>query len=129
MDDVYFLRKRSSRTTSAPPEDGGLGASAALSGLSAFAAGSGFAGGAACSFPAAGSLRADCGSADGADLAGFRFASAVAGFSLLLRDSQFKGDLTYGAVSELAQASRGNDESGYRAEFVELVKKAQALKP
>jgi Ca-activated chloride channel family protein len=57
----------------------------------------------------------------------FRFAAAVAGFGLLLRESQYKGDLTWGAVLELAQASRGNDESGYRAEFIELAKKAAAI--
>ena len=57
----------------------------------------------------------------------FRFAAAVAGFGLLLRDSQHKGDLTLPAVVELAEASRGADENGYRAEFVELVKKATAL--
>lgn len=56
-----------------------------------------------------------------------RFAAAVAGFGLLLRDSQYKGDLTLPAVVELAEASRGADENGYRAEFVELVKKATAL--
>jgi Ca-activated chloride channel family protein len=57
----------------------------------------------------------------------FRFAAAVAGFGLLLRDSQYKGDLTWGAVLELAAASRGADESGYRTEFVELVKRATAI--
>ena len=57
----------------------------------------------------------------------FRFAAAAAGFGLILRESQFKGDLTLGAVLELAEASRGPDENGYRAEFLELVKKASAL--
>jgi Ca-activated chloride channel family protein len=57
----------------------------------------------------------------------FRFAVSVAGFGLLLRGSQFKGDLTWGAVLELATASRGADAHGYRAEFIELVKKARML--
>ena len=57
----------------------------------------------------------------------FQFAASVAGFGLVLRDSQFKGDLTLAAVLELATASRGADEQGYRAEFIELVKQAQAL--
>src|ERR1700733_14266783 len=65
--DGYFLRKRSSRTTSAPPDEGGFGASAACA-APGFAAGSDFAGAAACSFPAASGLRADCGSADLAGL-------------------------------------------------------------
>ncbi|MGH7136236.1 MAG: YfbK domain-containing protein [Pirellulales bacterium] len=57
----------------------------------------------------------------------FQFAAAVAGFGLVLRDSRYKGDLTFRAVIELAQASRGADASGYRAEMIELVKKAQSL--
>ena len=57
----------------------------------------------------------------------FRFAAAVAGFGLLLRDSQYRGDLTWGAVLELAQAARGSDENGYRGELIELVKKAAAI--
>ena len=57
----------------------------------------------------------------------FRFAAAVAGFGLVLRDSQYRGDLTLGAVQELAVASRGADENGYRAEFISLVKQAQTL--
>ena len=57
----------------------------------------------------------------------FRFATAVAGFGMVLRDSQYRGDLTLGAVHELASASRGTDESGYRAEFIGLVEQAEAL--
>lgn len=57
----------------------------------------------------------------------FRFAAAVAGFGLVLRDSQYRGDLTLRAVQELATASRGTDQNGYRAEFIGLVKGAQAL--
>jgi len=59
--------------------------------------------------------------------ADFQFAASVAAFGLVLRDSQFKGDLTLAAVEELAAASRGADEQGYRAEFIELVKQAQAI--
>ena len=57
----------------------------------------------------------------------FRFAAAVAGFGLMLRDSDYKGDLTLAAVQELAESSRGSDNNGYRTEFIELVKKARAL--
>jgi Ca-activated chloride channel family protein len=58
----------------------------------------------------------------------FQFASAVAGFGLLLRDSQYKGNLTFAAVLELAQSGLGADESGYRKEFLELVREAKKLK-
>jgi Ca-activated chloride channel family protein len=59
----------------------------------------------------------------------FKFAAAVAGFGMLLRDSPDKGNLTYPAVIELAEASKGSDRSGYRAEFVELVRKAERVGP
>jgi Ca-activated chloride channel family protein len=58
----------------------------------------------------------------------FQFAAAVAGFGLLLRDSQHKGNLTFAAVLELAQSGVGQDEHGYRAEFLEIVRRAAALR-
>lgn len=57
----------------------------------------------------------------------FRMAAAVAAFGMLLRHSEFKGQATYQQVMELAQKARGNDPEGYRAEFVQLVKKAALL--
>jgi Ca-activated chloride channel homolog len=51
----------------------------------------------------------------------FRFASSAASFGMLLRDSKFKGNLTYQAVISMAKESRGKDEEGYRAEFIRLV--------
>ncbi len=51
----------------------------------------------------------------------FRFAAAVAEFSLLLRESKFKGDSRYQQVLDLAKSSTGKDEGGYRHEFVRLV--------
>ncbi|WP_439554764.1 YfbK domain-containing protein [Dyadobacter sp.] len=56
-----------------------------------------------------------------------RFSAAVAEFGLLLRDSEFKGEATYGDVISKAQSALGKDNEGYRAEFVQLVKKAQSL--
>ena len=56
-----------------------------------------------------------------------QFAAAVAGFGLLLRDSQYKGNLTYAAVLELAQAAVGEDEHGYRSEFLDMVRRAKSL--
>jgi len=47
---------------------------------------------------------------------------------MLLRDSEFKGSGTLGAVLEWAQEGKGVDTSGYRAGFLELVRKAEALK-
>lgn len=53
----------------------------------------------------------------------FRFSAAVAGFGLLLRNSKFKGDVDCKMILELAESAKGNDEFGYREEFVELVSK------
>lgn len=57
----------------------------------------------------------------------FRFAAAVAQFGLILRQSAFKGSANYGKVIELAKKAKGNDEEGYRAEFIQLVKIAKTL--
>jgi Ca-activated chloride channel family protein len=59
--------------------------------------------------------------------ADFRFSAAVASFGMLLRHSSFKGNATFDGVIALAQAALGADPSGYRAEFVALVRKAGAL--
>jgi len=57
----------------------------------------------------------------------FRFAAAVAGFGMLLQDSEFKGDLDYDKVIALAKNGRGEDTEGYRAEFIRLVEMGQLL--
>ena len=69
---------------------------------------------------------------DGADAVSqasddFKFAAAVAGFGMLLRDSPHKGSLTYDAVLELASSAASRDPQGYRREFLTLVRKAQML--
>jgi Ca-activated chloride channel homolog len=58
-----------------------------------------------------------------------KFAAAVAEFGMLLRDSQYKGKGTFGAVLEWAQEGKGPDRAGYRAGFIEMARKAQTLKP
>jgi Ca-activated chloride channel homolog len=57
-----------------------------------------------------------------------KFAAAVAEFGMLLRDSQFKGKGTIGAVIEWAQEGKGRDTAGYRAGFIEMARKAEKLK-
>jgi Ca-activated chloride channel family protein len=57
----------------------------------------------------------------------FRFASAVAAFAMLLRNSPYKGDATFALVQDLAEAARKHDPSGYRAEFIELIRRAKTL--
>ena len=60
--------------------------------------------------------------------ADFKFAAAVAAFGMILRDSPHKGTATFNGVSELAQEGIGRDDQGYRAEFLDLVRKAQMIK-
>lgn len=57
----------------------------------------------------------------------FRFASAVAMFGQLLRNSDYKGDATYDKVIALARTALDNDEQGYRREFIRLVEGAKGL--
>ena len=56
-----------------------------------------------------------------------QFASAVAEFGLLLRNSEYKADADYEAVFIRAAQSRGADIYGYRAEFLDLVQQADLL--
>jgi secreted protein with Ig-like and vWFA domain len=59
--------------------------------------------------------------------ADFKFATAVAGYGMLLRNSPHKGDLNWDKVSRLAEAGLGPDREGYRSEFIDLVRRAQQL--
>jgi Ca-activated chloride channel family protein len=49
-----------------------------------------------------------------------RFAIAAAGYAQLLRGDPYLGDWSHGDVITLAQGARGEDEFGYRAEFIQL---------
>ncbi len=57
----------------------------------------------------------------------FKFSAAVAQFGMILRNSPHKGTATLDGVAELADEGKGKDEKGYRAEFLDLVKKTKAL--
>jgi Ca-activated chloride channel family protein len=57
--------------------------------------------------------------------ADFQFAAAVASFGMILRNSQYRGASNLAAVAEIASAALGSDDGGYRAEFVDLVRKAE----
>ncbi len=54
---------------------------------------------------------------------------AVAGFGMLLRDSEYKGGITYADVLTMAKSSKGKDEFGYRGEFIGLVELAKSMSP
>lgn len=57
----------------------------------------------------------------------FRFSAAVAGFGMLLRDSEYKGNITWDKITLLAKHARGEDELGYRGEFIRLVNSTKLL--
>jgi Ca-activated chloride channel family protein len=55
----------------------------------------------------------------------FGFASAVAEFGMVLRDSPHRGKSSIDSVIVRAERSRGEDPFGYRAEFVSLARMAR----
>jgi len=59
--------------------------------------------------------------------ADFTFASAVAMFGQLLRNSDFKGTAAYDDVVALARKGFGEDKQGYRHEFVRLAESMKQL--
>jgi Ca-activated chloride channel family protein len=56
-----------------------------------------------------------------------QWSAAVAAFGMVIRDSQYWGHANYDLISELALSAKGEDESGRRKEFLELIKKAQTI--
>jgi Ca-activated chloride channel family protein len=57
----------------------------------------------------------------------FKFISAVVMYSQLIRNSNYKGESSYDDVIRLAKSSLGNDNLGYRSEFVRLVEITKGL--
>ena len=56
-----------------------------------------------------------------------RFAAAVAAFGQMLRGGEYTGDFSFESVARLAAGARGEDPSGYRGEFLSLVRLAGTL--
>ena len=57
----------------------------------------------------------------------FMFASAVASFGMILRESEHRGSATIEQVIALATDGMGQDEGGYRSAFVRAVEQFSAL--
>ena len=53
----------------------------------------------------------------------FKFASSVALFGMVVRESDYRGNGNLQLVSKLAEAGKGADGKGYRGEFIKLVNK------
>lgn len=58
----------------------------------------------------------------------FRFSAAVAGFGMLLQNSEYKNNFTFDDVIDLAKQATNYDPEGYRKEFIRLVESAALLK-
>lgn len=56
-----------------------------------------------------------------------QWSASVAGFGMLLRKSEYAGDLTYDSVIKLARSGMGSDKEGYRSEAIKLMESAELL--
>ena len=57
----------------------------------------------------------------------FNFGLAVAAFAQKLRNSEYSKDLTYEEILKLADENISDDKDGYKAEFIEMIKKVISL--
>jgi Ca-activated chloride channel family protein len=57
----------------------------------------------------------------------FRFSAAVAGFGMLLRDSEFKGTANYEIIHNMAEEAITDKSDNYKTEFLTLLEKADKL--
>ncbi|MBK7407034.1 MAG: von Willebrand factor type A domain-containing protein [Saprospirales bacterium] len=57
----------------------------------------------------------------------FRWAAAVAGCSLLVKNSPYMGDVTFEMIEELATGAMGRDAFGLRKEFLALLQKMKGI--
>jgi Ca-activated chloride channel family protein len=57
-----------------------------------------------------------------------KFAAAVTEFGMILRESEFKGSSTLKSAINLAGEARGEDEEGYRAEFIRMMKTVKDMR-
>lgn len=58
----------------------------------------------------------------------FRFAASVAGFGMLLRDSQYKGDININKIIDMAKNSKSYDLQGYRNDFINMLNLYNSMK-
>lgn len=57
----------------------------------------------------------------------FRWSAAVAEFGMLLKESEFSQKSDIASVIQLAKGAKGEDEQGYRSEFIRLVESSRFL--
>jgi Ca-activated chloride channel family protein len=59
----------------------------------------------------------------------FRFASSVAAFGQVLKESKYKGNIALSQIIKIAKGSKGADEDAARAEFTQIVSLAITIRP
>jgi Ca-activated chloride channel family protein len=57
----------------------------------------------------------------------FRWSASVAAFGMLLRESEYVKNFSYDQVVQLAQGAKGEDQEGYRIEFINMAKSFGAI--
>ncbi|MBI3219692.1 MAG: von Willebrand factor type A domain-containing protein [Bacteroidetes bacterium] len=57
----------------------------------------------------------------------FRWSAAVAGFGMILRESEYVKNYSAAEAIKLAQGAKGKDVEGYRIEFINLMKSTPAV--
>jgi Ca-activated chloride channel family protein len=57
----------------------------------------------------------------------FRWTAAVSEFGMLLRESEFSQGADIASIIKLAKGAKGDDEEGYRSEFIRLVESSRFL--
>jgi Ca-activated chloride channel family protein len=57
-----------------------------------------------------------------------RFAASVAAFAELLKGGRYNGAMNYDEVLRIASRARGEDDYGYRSEFIQLVRAAKSAR-
>ena len=57
-----------------------------------------------------------------------RFAAAVSEFGMILRNSEYTGSATVDEAVKLAKSARGDDDEGYRSEFIRLMETAKGMR-
>lgn len=56
-----------------------------------------------------------------------RFAASLAGFGMLLKNSEYRGDVSFDQVKEWANNARSFDPYGFREEYIELIDRVKSL--
>jgi Ca-activated chloride channel homolog len=59
----------------------------------------------------------------------YRWAAAIAGFGMMLRESPYRGNLSWQQVRSLAEGAVGRDVEGYRAQALVMIAEASKLHP